>query len=235
MASFGRTSMMPRALRTEESRFRTVGLSSDEHGGFVSRSSSLASCEDGGGAGGQGIDLMMTRAAPVLYLEVRLMGKTHQCDPFCPPPDTLSASPFAALLLPLVALWPSACGPHPQVTSFNVLPPLVCPGQSAVVKWNVLGRASLRAERGAVDWDEGAVPSEGSRTVVPARTTTFKITALDANPADGSAYGTKLVQIPGPAQNKAVISTCDAASRKCKGSLVLDNGGGPMRALTLSA
>jgi hypothetical protein len=141
----------------------------------------------------------------------------------------------ASMLLPLVALLPSACGPHPQVTSFNVLPPLVCPGQSAVVNWNVLGRASLRAERGAADWDEGAVPSEGSRTVVPAMTTTFKITALDANPADGASYGTKLVQIPRPAQNKAATSTCDAASRKCKGSFVLDNGGGAMRALTLSA
>jgi hypothetical protein len=144
-------------------------------------------------------------------------------------------SSSASLLPPLVALLPSACSPHPQVTSFSALPPLVCPGQTAVVHWDVRGRASLRAERGATDWDEQAVPSQGSRTVVPAVTTTFKITALDANPADGNAYGTKLVQIPRPGEVRAVAAPCDAASRKCRGSFTLDNGAGPMVAVTLSA
>jgi hypothetical protein len=144
-------------------------------------------------------------------------------------------SPSASLLPPLIALLPSACGPHAQVNSFNALPQDVCPGQGSVVSWDVRGRASLRAERGTSDWDEGAVPSRGSRTVVPAVTTTFTITAVDANPANGSAYAAKLVRIPRPAENKAVTSVCDAASRKCKGSFALDNGAGPMRALTLSS
>ena len=145
-----------------------------------------------------------------------------------------------SLKLPLLLVSLStACCPPPQVTSFSVQPHLVCPGQTVVVQWDVRGRASLRAERGDAgstkDWDEEEVLSHGKRTVVPALTTSFKITALDANAAVGGSFATQSVDVPTAAEDKDASSSCDPASRKCTGSFVLNSAAGPLRALRLSA
>jgi hypothetical protein len=130
-----------------------------------------------------------------------------------------------ASLLPLVLLC-TQCGPHPQVNTFTVEPPLICPGQEVQVQWDVRGRASLRAEPAAADWDGGAVLSQGKRTVHPTTTTSFTVTALDANPADGNSFATKPVQVPRPAEDRAAHATCDPGSRKCTGSLTIDSAPG---------
>lgn len=116
-----------------------------------------------------------------------------------------------------------SCSPASQVRSFTVEPPLVCPGQTAQVQWNVVGRASLREQRGAADWEEGEVPSSGSRMVAPASSTSFTITALDANRAGGNWQGNKNLQVASvPDSERAAVTTCDATSRKCTGTFTLD-------------
>jgi hypothetical protein len=75
----------------------------------------------------------------------------------------------------------------------------------------VSGRAWLRAERDAGDWEEGAVLSKGELDLAPAVTTTFTITALDANRALGGWTGTKTIQVPSDNdRDRAAAAPCDA-------------------------
>jgi hypothetical protein len=99
-------------------------------------------------------------------------------------------------VLPFFVLLVSSCCPHPQVVAFTVEPPLACPGQRIHVRWDVSGRAVLRAQRGPADWDEEEVLSKGDRTVTSGISTTFHFTAIVANPAVGKSAGNKVVDIP---------------------------------------
>jgi hypothetical protein len=128
----------------------------------------------------------------------------------------------------------AACCPS-KVSSFSVQPPMVCPGQSATVQWDVRGRASLRAERAPNDWDEGEVPSTGSRIVMPSGSTTFTVKALDANPADGASFGTKPLQVPQGAEDRGNNASCDSATRKCTATFSLEDGSGLLKVQSLSA
>lgn len=103
---------------------------------------------------------------------------------------------------------------HPQVSVLEVKPALVCAGKPATVEWEVVGPARLRAERSTTDWDEGDVPSKGTRTVVASKATTFTLTAVDGDPARGQSFRSKPldVVVGGPFSN---ASTCDATTRVC--------------------
>jgi hypothetical protein len=107
------------------------------------------------------------------------------------------------------------------VQAFSVEPPLVCPGQTVVVRWQVQGRASLRAERGSNDWDQEDVPSQGQRSLALATPTTFTLRAVDANPAAGHASAIKQADVAQGPTEKAVASTCDAEAGKCRGTFEL--------------
>jgi hypothetical protein len=114
-----------------------------------------------------------------------------------------------------------ACGHPPRVVSFTVEPPLVCAGRSVEVKWEVEGAAKLETRQGSGDWVGETVASKGSKTLPVTVTTSFKVTALDANPAKGPSFGEKQVEVPGnTSQQKRVMTTCDAA--KCTGTMTLD-------------
>jgi len=128
----------------------------------------------------------------------------------------------------------AGCCTH-EVVSFHALPAMVCAGQTATVDWSVTGRASLRATRGASDWDEGEVPSKGNRMVAVAQTTRFDITALDANRADGNWTGMKTVQVPKSTDDREVTTTCDATTRRCAGSFALDAATSTLHVRRLSA
>jgi hypothetical protein len=116
-----------------------------------------------------------------------------------------------------------ACCNHPGIVKFEVEPSTVCPGKEAVVTWQVDGAARLRAERGPNDWDEQDVPSTGKRRVVPAAKTAFTLTALDANPARGKAYGTKSIELPRlDDERRTHDNNCDETARTCGGVFTLD-------------
>jgi hypothetical protein len=129
----------------------------------------------------------------------------------------------------------AACCSNPQILAFKVEPSLVCPGEGVHVRWEVRGRASLQATRGPKDWDEGEVPSDGERVVVPSTTTEFKLTALDANPARSMSYANQNVQVAQLSSERAVETTCDPATRKCTGTFTLETGGGALKVRELSA
>jgi hypothetical protein len=135
--------------------------------------------------------------------------------------------------LAIAAAWSVGCSAA-KVQSFSVDPPMVCPGQTATVQWQVQGRASLRIERGPHDWDEGEVPSTGSRTVSPAASTSFTVRALDADPAAGASFGTKGVQVPSGPDDRENVAACDAATRKCTASFTLQDGGDALQVRSLS-
>lgn len=125
---------------------------------------------------------------------------------------------------------------HPQVKAFDVKPQMACPGQEVLVTWDVDGAARLRAERGASDWDEELVMSTGSRKVVPATSTKFTITALDANAALGNSYGTKEVTLPKLADERRTHdNACDATTRSCSGVFTLETATGSVHVKRLSA
>jgi hypothetical protein len=91
----------------------------------------------------------------------------------------------AILLASLSSLGVPGCRTY-QVRTFTADQPLICPGQVTTIRWTVDGPAHLRAERGPDDWDEEDVPSEGERSFAATVSTTFTITAKNANPAKGA-------------------------------------------------
>jgi hypothetical protein len=120
----------------------------------------------------------------------------------------------------------ASCCAHPQIKVYAIEPPVVCPGQRAHVRWQVEGRATLRAERGKDDWDEEEILSQADRTVAPVTTTHYFLTAIDANPADGHRTAMKSVEVPALTSVREVTTTCDPAQRKCSGSFTLESQGG---------
>ena len=114
---------------------------------------------------------------------------------------------WVVLSLGLVA--GAACQPTYKVTSFSVTPPLVCEGRPTTVAWEVVGPAQLRTERSATDFTDEDVPSTGTKTVVPTTATTFTMTAVNGNPAEGNRTKNQSVDI---VKNGVLsgISTCDA-------------------------
>jgi len=112
-----------------------------------------------------------------------------------------------AFLGVLTCLGLSSCGTY-QVKSFASDKGIICPGESATLRWEVQGQARLRAERGANDWDEQDVPSTGERSFSETATTTFTLRARQQNPALGN-YKKQIVDVAtsGPRGNAV---TCTA-------------------------
>jgi len=123
----------------------------------------------------------------------------------------------ALWLLSLIA--PAACA-H-KVVAFSVQPALVCPGERVKVDWDVEGRASLKTDRGDGDSSDVEVPSQGEQEPAVERRTTFTIRALDASPADPPSFASKSVDVALAPVEKGVNATCDAGSRKCRGSFTI--------------
>ncbi|MCU1232338.1 MAG: Allergen V5/Tpx family protein [Candidatus Solibacter sp.] len=63
----------------------------------------------------------------------------------------------------------------PTITSFSASPSTIVTGQSATLSWNVTGANTV-----SIDGGIGAVSGTGSKTVSPAQTTTYTLTATNA-------------------------------------------------------
>ncbi len=132
----------------------------------------------------------------------------------------LALAAFVAVTVPSVG-----CGPSKHVVAFSASPSFVCPGEHAVVSWDVQGRAMLREERDAGDWEQGEVLSKGRLELSPALSTSFTITALDAKPAEGQSFATRTIQVPSESdRNRGAVAPCDAG--QCAGAFSFDTKGG---------
>jgi peptidoglycan-associated lipoprotein len=60
----------------------------------------------------------------------------------------------------------------PVIASFAVEPTVIERGQSAVLRWSVTGAAEIQIDNGV-----GTVPATGNRRVIPAESTTYRLTA----------------------------------------------------------
>jgi hypothetical protein len=128
----------------------------------------------------------------------------------------------------------SGC-PHPRVVAFAVDPPFVCPGGSAHVHWDVVGRASLRVQHGPNDWDDGLVPSTGDRLVAASSKTTVVLSALDADPNVEGGPKTKFIDVARKdAPPRGASAHCDASTRKCTGSIEVNDGDDPVLVRSIS-
>ena len=79
---------------------------------------------------------------------------------------------------------------RPTIASFTVEPTTVERGQSATLKWSVTNATSVIIDHGI-----GSVDVSGQRTVVPADSTTYALTARNEN---GSAAATATVNVTVP-------------------------------------
>ena len=118
----------------------------------------------------------------------------------------------------------SACAKK-GIVSFAVTPPLACPSQGVVVEWEVRGKASLHAEPAPPVWAEGATDSAGKRVVPLNAATSFTLSVLDANPADGNSFATQSVKILPQNDAREASAPCDPNTLKCTGSFVLKTDG----------
>lgn len=124
----------------------------------------------------------------------------------------------------------------PVINSFTASPPIISLGNSTNLTWNVTNAASVSINNGV-----GAVGSSGSTFVSPSITTTYTLTASNAN---GSLTATALVQVSGAPTPSVmpVIDYFDATPPIISGggssllrwstsnatSVTIDNGIGPV-------
>jgi peptidoglycan-associated lipoprotein len=83
---------------------------------------------------------------------------------------------------------------RPTITSFTVEPATVERGQSATLKWSVMNATSVIIDHGI-----GSVDVSGQRTVVPADSTTYLLTARNENGSQ-AATATVNVTVPVPVE-----------------------------------
>jgi len=86
---------------------------------------------------------------------------------------------------------------RPTIASFTVEPATVERGQSATLKWSVSNATSVIIDHGI-----GSVDVTGQRTIVPADSTTYTLTARSEN-GSAAAKATVNVTVPGEAPEKA--------------------------------
>jgi peptidoglycan-associated lipoprotein len=84
----------------------------------------------------------------------------------------------------------SGASGRPIIAAFTVEPSTVERGQTATLKWSVTGATSVIIDHGI-----GAVDVSGNRSVVPADSTTYSLTARNEN---GSAAATATVNVTVP-------------------------------------
>ena len=85
--------------------------------------------------------------------------------------------------------WHSAgsAGQSPSILSFNATPSAISPGQAVVLNWNATGATSINIDNGV-----GNVTGTTSKTVQPAQTTTYTLTATNST-GSSSSYATVTV------------------------------------------
>jgi len=121
------------------------------------------------------------------------------------------------VLLPFAML---ACT-HDGVVAFNVKPPLVCPGKTVDISWQVQGRAQLKATPPPPNWNE-QIPSQGSLSAVRVSSDmTFVIIAPDANQARGRSYAMQTAQVTAQEEPRAAKATCTDAG-VCTGEITIN-------------
>lgn len=81
----------------------------------------------------------------------------------------------------------SPTNPAPVITSFTATPSVITAGQSATLSWNVSGATSLSIDNGI-----GSVAATALKSVTPAQTTTYKLTATNSS---GSTTATITVTV----------------------------------------
>ena len=64
---------------------------------------------------------------------------------------------------------------QPVVTEFAVNPAIVASGQNAVLSWVVMGAQTVSIDNGI-----GAVPLNGTTSILPSATTTYMLTAVNS-------------------------------------------------------
>jgi len=89
---------------------------------------------------------------------------------------TLTAANTAGSATARVTVTVTAPAPGvPTIASFTANPSTVTAGQSTTLSWNVTGATSVTMDNGV-----GALASSGSRTIAPAQTTTYTLTAANS-------------------------------------------------------
>jgi len=83
----------------------------------------------------------------------------------------------------------------PVIASFAVEPTVVERGQSAVLRWTVTGAAEVQIDNGV-----GTVPATGNRRVIPAESTTYRLTASGPG---GEVTATATVTVTAPPEPPA--------------------------------
>jgi|GEM_PF-1036451 len=110
--------------------------------------------------------------------------------------------------------------PLPQIASFSAQPTTIAQGQSATLSWSVSGAASLSIDNGV-----GDVTGASSRSVSPAATTTYVLTASNATGSvTASAAVTVNPQGPPPTQSALQAARTYSASVGGQTFLVMHNG-----------
>jgi hypothetical protein len=123
---------------------------------------------------------------------------------------------------------------HDRVNGFHVGLPTqistvsVCSGQQVNVKWEVNGKASLGTAKGgpevnhkAADFVMKDVASSGEQLFTVTESTAYRISAVNANPADDGSFADQYAVVPVGPINKGNTATCDASNR-CKTSFTLE-------------
>ncbi len=139
-------------------------------------------------------------------------------------------SHYVSLALGLCAL---GCCNHDRVNAFSVSLPTeintvtVCKGDPVEVRWDVHGDAALGTATGGPDvhhepgdFTMTRVTSTDRKVVNVEQSTTFRIVAIGANPANDGSFADQYAIVPVAPIDKGNTATCDAT--KCKTSFTLD-------------
>src|SRR5262249_30650940 len=103
--------------------------------------------------------------------------------------------------------------PAPAIVSFTASPTGITQGQSSTLSWNVTGAQSVTIDSGI-----GAVSAASSKTVSPAQTTTYTLTATNSG---GNATARVTVTVV-PASDQQPPSPPSLMSAVAKGSNQVD-------------
>ena len=109
-------------------------------------------------------------------------GCGKKAKPYTPPTATVPGPTPAA---------PDTSNMRPVVAQFTVEPSVIERGQTATLRWSLTNATSITIDNGI-----GDVQSNGSRTITPRETTTYRLTASGPN---GGTSGTTTVTVTNPA------------------------------------
>ena len=130
----------------------------------------------------------------VLTLTIVAIAFTAACSKKAPIPPPPPPTPVATNA-PAATAAPGS----PVIGEFSAEPSRIERGQSAVLRWNVTGSTNVAISNGF-----GTVPPNGTRRITPTETTSYTLTASNAN---GEITRTATVTVTGPAAPTAPTTT----------------------------